>query len=379
MTPQLPSGTVTFLFTDIEGSTQLHQRLPEQMKVKMARHDSILRQALESNGGYIFKTVGDAFCSAFPTAEAALAAARQAQLELHAEDWGETPFKVRMGIHTGRADVQPDGDYSGYATLSRVQRLMSAGHGGQTLLSQVTEGLVRDELPSGLRLQDLGEHRLKDLVYPEHIYQVDIADLPDVFPALRTADVQLNNLPAQATPFVGRAPQIAAITGLLLNADVRLVTLLGPGGTGKTRLSLQVAQQVLDLFPNGVCFVPLAEDTAVERFVSRLALQLGVREGGRPLLESVRDYLRDKNMLLVLDNFEQLISAAPVAADLLASAPALKLLVSSRIALHVRANTNTPCRRWTYRAAEPRQKTWLPTSWCICSSSGHDPRSPVSH
>jgi class 3 adenylate cyclase len=188
MSPQLPSGTVTFLFTDIECSTQFWQNDPDRMKINMALHNEILRMAIGSNRGYVFKTMGDAFYAAFHTPGEALQAAVAAQSSLCAQAWGDTPIKVRMGIHTGNAEIQADGDYSGYASLSRVQRLMSAGHGGQTLLSQETRDLVRDELPQDVTLRDLGEHCLKDLIHLEHIYQVNLPNLPGDFPALNTLD-----------------------------------------------------------------------------------------------------------------------------------------------------------------------------------------------
>ena len=184
----LPTGTVTFLFTDIEGSTRLAQEHPEIWEVLRERHHAILHSAINAQQGYIFHIIGDAFCAAFHTARQALSAALQAQKALHQEDWGDTPIKVRMGIHTGKADVQDTGDYSGYLTLSRVQRLMSAGHGGQTLISQEAGQLVANELPANVSLCDLGEHQLKDLIRPEHIYQVNKASLPADFPALKTLD-----------------------------------------------------------------------------------------------------------------------------------------------------------------------------------------------
>jgi class 3 adenylate cyclase len=188
MSTPLPTGTLTFLFTDIECSTQLSQKFPDRMKINMARHDQILRSAVAANRGYVFKTVGDEFCTAFAASGDALRAAIAAQSHLHAQAWGDAPIKVRMGIYTGNAQIQADGDYDGYASLSCVKRLTSAGHGGQTLLSQGTHDLVRDELPPGVSLRDLGEHCLKDLIHPEHIYQVDIPGLPAVFPALRTEE-----------------------------------------------------------------------------------------------------------------------------------------------------------------------------------------------
>jgi class 3 adenylate cyclase len=188
MSSPLPSGTVTFLFTDIECSLQFWQDHPDQMDHNLARHAAILRKSIESHRGYAFKTVGDAFCAAFASAGQALRAAVTIQTSLSAEDWGEAPIRVRMGLHTGPAELQADGDYSGYASLSSVQRLMSAGHGGQTLLSQETRDLVWGQLPDGVSLRDLGEHCLKDLNRPLHIYQVDIASLPSDFPALRTLE-----------------------------------------------------------------------------------------------------------------------------------------------------------------------------------------------
>jgi class 3 adenylate cyclase len=183
-----PSGTVTFLFTDIECSLQFWQDHPGRMDLNLARHAAVLRKAIESNRGYVFKTIGDGFCAAFATAGEALQAAVAIQSSLSAEDWGEAPIRVRMGLHTGKAGIQADGDYSGYVSLSCVQRLMSAGHGGQTLLSQETRDLLQEELPDGVSLRDLGEHCLKDLNHPMHIYQVDIPGLPADFPALKTLE-----------------------------------------------------------------------------------------------------------------------------------------------------------------------------------------------
>ena len=206
-----PTGTVTFLFTDIEGSTRLAQEHPEQWEALRQRHHAILRSAMDAQQGYIFHVIGDAFCVAFSTPSQALGAALQAQQNLHNEDWGNTPIKVRMGIHTGKAEIQDSGDYSGYLTLSRVQRLMSAGHGQQTLLSQETRQLLTGELPANVSLRDLGEHQLKDLIRPEHIYQVNAANLPVDFPALKALDARVNNLPTQLTPFIGREHEIASL------------------------------------------------------------------------------------------------------------------------------------------------------------------------
>jgi len=339
----LPSGTVTFLFTDIEGSTKLAQGHPDIWESLRARHHAILKSAIESHNGYVFQIIGDAFCVAFHTASAALQAALKAQQNLRAEDWIETPIKVRIGIHTGIAEHQGNGEYSGYLTLSRVQRIMSAGHGGQILLSNTSAELVRGELPEHVNLRDMGEHRLKDLIHPEHIYQVNAPDLPSTFPALKTLNAQLNNLPSQLTPFIGREREITAVLGLLRNPDVRLVTLTGTGGTGKTRLSLQVAAELLDEFEHGVWFIELASIMDPELVLPTIALTLKVKESAETTIEqAVQNYLRNRQLLLVLDNFEQVVSAAPKIVPLLNAAPKIKIMVSSREVLRLRGEHDYP-------------------------------------
>ena len=328
-----PTGTVTFLFTDIEGSTRMWERSPQAMQVALARHDELLRLAIEEHGGYVFKTVGDAFCCAFPTAPDALEAALDAQRLLLKERWGESdPLRVRMALHMGAAEER-DGDYFG-PPLNRVARLLSAAHGGQVLLSLPTHEMVRDQLPAGMSLADLGEHRLKDLFRPERVFQLVSLDLPSEFPPLRTLDTYRNNLPLQPTPLVGREEEVAEVRDLLRGEATRLLTLTGPGGIGKTRLALQAAADLLDDFPDGTFFAPLATLTEAELFLPAVAETLGVRETGeQPLDESLKDYLSERQLLLMLDNFEQVLGAAPAVTELFAGAPGLKVLATSRAPL----------------------------------------------
>jgi predicted ATPase/class 3 adenylate cyclase len=328
-----PTGTVTFLFTDIEGSTRMWERSPQAMQAALARHDEILRGATEQHGGYIFKTVGDAFCCAFPTAPDALEAALDGQWLLLKERWGESiPLRVRMALHMGAAEER-DGDYFG-PPVNRVARLLSAGHGGQVLLSLPTQELVRDQLPVGTSLMDLGERHLKDLFRPERVFQLLATGLPSEFPPLRTLEAYRNNLPLQPTPLIGREKEVAEVCDLLGAEATRLLTLTGPGGIGKTRLALQAAADLLDEFPDGTYFVQLATLTEAELFISAVAETLGVREiGEQPLDETLKDYLHERRLLLLLDNFEQVLGAAPTVTELLTAAPGLKVLATSRAPL----------------------------------------------
>ena len=242
-----PTGTVTFLFTDIEGSTKLWERSPEAMQRALARHDQILREAVEERDGYVFKTVGDAFCCAFATAPDALEVSLFSQRALLSrEGWPEEtgPLRVRMALHAG-ATEERDGDYFG-PPVNRVARLLSAGHGGQVLMSLTAQELSRDHLPAGATLMDLGEQRLKDLFRPESIFQLVAPGLPTEFPPLRTLEGRPNNLPIQPNPLVGREREVSEIVDRLRSDGARLLTLTGPGGTGKTRLALQAAAEGSD-------------------------------------------------------------------------------------------------------------------------------------
>jgi predicted ATPase/class 3 adenylate cyclase len=330
----------TFLFTDIEGSTKLWENTPEKMKVGLQRHHAILQEAISSNGGAVFQIVGDAFCVAFPTASSAISAALTAQRNLHEEKWNlPSPIRVRMGIHTGATERtsndSPTGGYASNHTLNRVARILSAGHGGQILLSLATKELVKDSLPPNTELRDMGEHHLKNLSRPEHLFQLIIADLPSDFLPLNTLNSPRHNLPLQLTSFVGREREIAEVKYLL--SATRLLTLIGPGGTGKTRLSIQVAGELLDQYPDGAWFVefaPISDPLLIPRTT---AIAIGLRdEPRRPVIDMLCDYLRGKQLLLILDNCEHLVEACAQLADrLLHACPQIRIVASSREVLGI--------------------------------------------
>ncbi|MFN8524228.1 MAG: tetratricopeptide repeat protein [Chloroflexota bacterium] len=340
--PAHPSGTVSFLFTDIQGSTSRWESQPEGMAQALAVHDRIIRESAERHGGHVFKALGDAFFVAFATANDALGAALDAQLGLASAPWGETgPLPVRMALQTGAAEHR-DGDYFG-PPLNRAARLLSATHGGQVAVSASTAELARDALPESAGLLDLGDHRLRDLIRPERVFQLTHPELPAEFPPLASLDQRAHNLPVQATPFVGREGELETVRDLLRNPEVRLLTLTGPGGTGKTRLSLQAAAELIDEVEGGVFFVPLAPAGDLETVVGTIAEAVGIREGeGRTLEDQVTAWIGDRRVLLVLDNFEQVLDAAPLLGRLLASCPSLKLLVTSRSLLRVYGEHDYP-------------------------------------
>src|SRR5579864_6339823 len=286
----LPAGTVTFLFTDIEGSTRMLEEHPNAMGAAMSRHHDLLLQAVESNHGFVFETVGDAVYASFARASDAVRAAIAGQQAIRAEDWGEVgQIRVRMGLHTG--DVQVRGEHYFGATLFRCARLMAIGYGGQVLLSRATRDLVQEALPTGASLRALGTHRLKDLAEPTEVFQLLHADLPTEFPPLKSLDALANNLPMQTTRFIGREREVAAVRDLV--SAQRLVTLSGTGGAGKTRLALQVAADLVDQFEGGVWLVevgPLTEPALVQQAT---ATALNVREEpGRSLMNALVDYVR---------------------------------------------------------------------------------------
>jgi predicted ATPase/class 3 adenylate cyclase len=343
---ELPTGTVTFLFTDIQGSTPLWEQAPEAMRPAVAAHNTLLRRAVETNGGVVFKVIGDAFQAAFPLADRALNAALQAQRSLLAAAWPpETgPLKVRMGLHTGPAEVDRSADGIDYAvshTLNRVARIMSAGAGGQVLLSRETADLVERSLPAGATLKDLGEHHLKGMARAERLFQVCAPGLPDDFPPLASSAVPPHNLPAQLTSFIGREAELAALQRLVTGGTARLATLTGPGGTGKTRLALRAAASLLYAFPDGVWLVelaPLADPSLVPLTV---AGALGLHETpGKPIPRMLVDHVGARRLLLILDNCEHVVEeAAALAGLLLQSCPNLQILATSREILGTQGET----------------------------------------
>ncbi|MBA2278327.1 MAG: adenylate/guanylate cyclase domain-containing protein, partial [Chloroflexia bacterium] len=307
---ELPSGTVTFLFTDIEGSTRLWERNPDAMWIAIGRHNAILDAAIAAHAGSHFKSIGDAYAVAFRDAPAAVAVADMAQRALAAEPWGETgPLRVRMAIHVGEA-TPVGGDYLA-PSLNRLARLLATGYGGQVLLSEDVRRLVAEHLPHGVTLKNIGRHRLRDLLEPVQVSQLVIAGLPDHFPSLKSLELHPTNLPVQPNSLVGRGQEVAAVRAMLGRDDIRLITLTGVGGTGKTRLGLQVAAELSEAFADGVFFVDLAPIADASLVLPTIATTLGVREGGgQSLRDALVAYLAEKRLLLVLDNFEQVLDAA---------------------------------------------------------------------
>ena len=338
--PDLPTGTVTFLFTDIEASTRLLQRLGDRYPRALKEHHELLRSAIQNEGGREVSTEGDSFFVVFPTAPRAASAAVAIQRAIAEHRWPEnSSVRVRMGMHTGEGVVE-GGTYVGL-DVHRAARISATAHGGQIVLSGATRELVERELPSSVGLRDLGPHRLKDLLHPEHLFQLTIEGLPSTFPPIRSLEGRPNNLPVQPTSFVGRERELAESRRLLEGS--RLLTLTGPGGTGKTRLALQAAAEELDNFADGAFYVGLATITDPILVSSTIAEALSLREeADRPRAETVKNHLSDRETLLVLDNFEQVLDAGPWVSELLAAAPLLKALVTSRTVLGLSGEQEMP-------------------------------------
>ena len=337
----LPGGTLVFLFSDIEGSTRLEEAIGMASYAAVReRHRALLRTAFSAHGGIEQGTEGDSFFVVFTTAAEALAAAADAQRAVSGEAWpGDATVRVRMGLNAGEA-ATAGGSLVGLA-INRAARIAAVAHGGQVLVSEAVRGLASGSLGDDLRLTDLGTHRLRDLREPEHLYQLAAPGLDATFPPLATIDARPNNLPTQLTSFVGREEELAAVCGLL--GQNRLVTMTGPGGTGKTRLSLQVAATAVDDHPDGIFFVALETVRDGALVASRIAGEIGLTpSGGRTALEVLTEWLAARRVLLVLDNFEQVVDGGPVVADLLRAAPGLKVLVTSRSPLHVSGEQEFP-------------------------------------
>jgi predicted ATPase/class 3 adenylate cyclase len=328
----LPTGTVTFLFTDIEGSTRLLQALGDRWTQTLEDHNRLVRGAIRDAGGVDLRTEGDAFFAVFRSAPSAVTAAASAQRALAGHRWPEgAAVRVRMGMHTGEGALGGD-EYVGL-DVHRAARIAATGHGGQVLISSTTHALVRDDLPEDLRVVDLGRHRLKDLARPERIFQLTVDGLPSDFPPIRSLETP-TNLPVQRTSFVGREREVARVKELLRGPG--LLTLTGPGGSGKTRLALRAAGELLEDYPDGVFLVELAAVRDPNLIAPRIADAVGIRaEGARPALDTLREQLRDREMLVVLDNMEQLVEGAPVVAEVLTAAPRMRILATSREPLHV--------------------------------------------
>jgi len=340
-----PTGTVTFLLTDIEGSTALWAREPDAMAHALERHDALLTGCIEAHTGTVIRSrgEGDSFFAVFAQPADALAAAVAIQQALAAEPWPTTtPIRVRIGIHSGEAQLR-DGDYFGLH-VNRCARLRSSAFGGQILVSEITAGLVQDAYPQDVAprddgqcwLQDLGQRWLRDLPRPERVFQLVHPDLLADLSSARYSMQPFSPLPIPVTRLIGRARERDVARLILLRDDVRLLTLTGPGGVGKTRLSLQIAEELRDSFADGICHVSLAPIEDRDLVASTIAQALGVREApDRPLPDAIAHALAERQLLLLLDNFERVASAALLIADLLTHCPRLKILVTSRVVLHV--------------------------------------------
>jgi len=338
---KLPTGTVTFVFTDIESSTRLLRRLGDDYDKALHDHRRLLRDAFSSCGGVEVDTQGDAFFVSFGTAADAIEAVADAQKALAQHHWPQgLELLVRMGVHTGEPRVTSEG-YVG-EDVHIGARICAAAHGGQVLISQATAQLLPDHR-EGYRLKDLGEHSLKDLSGRQRLYQLDIEGLRSDFPPIRTLDTRPHNLPRQLSPLIGRDHEAKQLSSLLRREDAAVVTLTGPGGTGKTRLALQVTAELIGDFCDGAFFVDLSSITDPTLVIPTVARALSLKEPpGTTITEALTEYLAGKELLLVLDNFEQVVSSAEGISSLIAAAPRLKILVTSREALRISGEREFP-------------------------------------
>lgn len=337
--PDLPTGTVTFMLTDVVGSVRLWRQYPDAMRRSCLRHDELIDAIVAQHRGVLVRPrgEGDSRFVVFMRASDALSAAAAIQLALHSENWPmPEPLLVRTALHTGEADVR-DGDYYGLA-VNRCARLRDVTHGGQIVTSSVTATLAREHMPPDLSLRSLGHHRLRDLPEPDEVFQVLHSNLPSEFPPLRSLSTSPHNLPVQLTSFIGRERDLAELRERLLNKDTRLLTLTGAAGTGKTRLALQLAEDSLAEFPRGVFYVPLAPLADPDLLASTIGEAIGIREvAGQPLLTTLKDALQAQGVLLILDNFEHVIPQARQVGELLSACAGLKILITSREVLHLSA------------------------------------------
>jgi predicted ATPase/class 3 adenylate cyclase len=341
---EFPTGTVTFLFTDIEGSTKLLHSLGDQYGEALATHRDLLRATFEKWNGREVDTQGDSFFVAFSRASDAFSAAADAQRALEEQSWPENvALRVRMGVHTGEPTLVSSG-YVG-VDVHRAARISAVGYGGQILLSSSTYALMGEELPEGMSVRDLGKHRLKDLSRPEHLYQLQVRGLAHEFPPLQTLDVAVTNLPFQPTSFVGRDKEVREIGKIISEPECRLLTLVGPGGIGKSRLALQTAAELVPSYADGTYFVPLAPLSSGEQLVPTVAsimkFPFDTHSSDVDPKSQLLDYLGDRSMLMVMDNFEHVLDGAELMAEFIESAPKIKILVTSREKLNLQGE-------WTF-------------------------------
>lgn len=333
---QLPTGIVTFLFTDIEGSTRKWQNYPHQMKVALERHDELLQKAIDDNNGWVFKTVGDAFCAAFHRAIDCVNACIDAQIAVNKETWDiPEPIKVRMSVHTGEA-VERNNDYYG-PTLNRVARLEAITYGQQVLISTVTADLLKDMLPAPIEIKFMGEHRLKDLIRPEGVYQLIHPELPDDFPPIQSLDAHPHNLKVQPNVLIGREKELKELTEILMDRSLRALTICGTGGLGKTRIALQLAAEMIEKFRDGVFFIDLTRITSEDSLYNLIIETLSIKDSGEiKEIELLESCFKKKEILLLLDNFEHVTKKAVDVAEILGECAGLHILITSREALHIR-------------------------------------------